>query len=276
MYRYSDIQIQVLPPSSEEEWWDRLADLMSLRQQGRAVSCFAQLFWTCAAGLNLSDEELKLYLNDCLDEPFRWNLWETLDGKTIDSMAVTRPVSAPTTAAVTPAPTPKMAANMPVSDHKIAAPMPGPLSRRAIRRKRFASRTAVSAPTPKMATILPAPVFKRATTVSAPAVERATVLTTPVPQRAVTIPAPVVKIAAIPASQPLPEMAASPISPAPAKPQLLVSSLLDPQITSARVTKRRNLVLSSSVIPRATEVCSLSLMPPVLAMAPRHACSPSV
>ncbi|KAK2829101.1 hypothetical protein Q7C36_017091 [Tachysurus vachellii] len=168
-------------------------------------------------------------------------------------MAVTRPVSAPKTAAVTPAPTPKMAANMPVSDPKIAAPMPEPLSRRAIRRKRFASKTAMSAPTSKMATVLPAPVFKRATTVSAPAVERATVLTTPVPQRAVTIPAPVVKIAAIPASQPLPEMAASPISPAPAKPHLLVSSLLDPQITSARVTKRRNLVLSSSVIPRATE-----------------------
>ncbi|KAK2831485.1 hypothetical protein Q7C36_016571 [Tachysurus vachellii] len=168
-------------------------------------------------------------------------------------MAVTRPVSAPKTATVTPAPTPKMATNMPVSDHKIAAPMPEPLSRRAIRRKRFASKTAVSAPTPKMATVLPAPVFKRATTVSAPAVERATVLTTPVPQRAVTIPAPVVKIAAIPASQPLPEMAASPISPAPAKPQLLVSSLLDPQITSARVSKSRNLVLSSSVIPRATE-----------------------
>ncbi|KAK2823235.1 hypothetical protein Q7C36_019835 [Tachysurus vachellii] len=151
MYRYSGIQVQVLPPSSEEEWWDRLEDLMYLRRQGRAVT----------------------------------------------------------------------------------APMPEPLSRRAIRRKRFASRTAVSAPTPTMATVLPAPVFKRATTVSAPAVERATVLTTPVPQRAVTIPAPVVKIAAIPASQPLPEMAASPISPAPAKPQLLVSSLLDPQITSA-------------------------------------------
>ncbi|KAK2845345.1 hypothetical protein Q7C36_010199 [Tachysurus vachellii] len=268
MYRYSGIQIQVLPPSSEEEWWDRLADLMSLRQQGQAVSCFSQLFWTCAAGLNLSNEELKLYLNDCLDEPLsqaetqslqildfwgfvshlesrsRWNFWETLDGKTIDSMAVTRPVSAPKTAAVTPAPTPKMATNMPVSDHKIAAPMPEPLSRRAIRRKRFASRTAMSAPTPKMATVLPAPVFKRATTVSASAVERATVLTTPVPQGAVTIPAPIVKIAAISASRPLPEMAASPISPAPAKPQLLVSSLLDPQMTSARVTKRRNPTLS--------------------------------
>ncbi|GAA6089552.1 angiomotin-like isoform X1 [Tachysurus ichikawai] len=36
MYRYSGIQVQVLPPSTEEEWWDRLDYLMSFRQQGRA------------------------------------------------------------------------------------------------------------------------------------------------------------------------------------------------------------------------------------------------
>ncbi|KAK2864440.1 hypothetical protein Q7C36_003594 [Tachysurus vachellii] len=143
-------------------------------------------------------------------------------------MATTMPVSAPKTAAATPASTPKMTANTTGSDHKMAATVPEPLSRRAIRRKCFTSK----------ATILSAP-------------------------RAVTIPTPVVKIAAIPASQPLPKMAAtsepihkmaaSPTSPAPAKPQLLVSSLLDPQITSVRVSKSRNPVLSSLMIPRATE-----------------------
>ncbi|XP_047678015.1 angiomotin-like isoform X1 [Tachysurus fulvidraco] len=277
MYRYSGIQVQVLPPSTGEEWWDRLDDLMSLRQEGRAVSGFAQLFWTCATGLNLSNVELKLYLNDCLDEPFsqvemqslqildfwgfvsnlesrtRWNLWETPDGNSGD----------------------KMATNMPGSDHKMAATMPEPLSRRAIRRERFASQAAGSAPTPKMATIVTAPVFKRVTTVSAPAVKKATVLTTPVPQRAVAIPAPVVKVAAIPASQPLHKMAASPTSPVPAKPQLLVSSLLDPQMTSVQVSKSQNTVMSSLMIPRATEVRSLSSMTPVLAMAPRYACCSS-
>ncbi|KAK2863748.1 hypothetical protein Q7C36_002902 [Tachysurus vachellii] len=211
MYRYSGIQVQVLPPSTEEDWWDRLEDLINLESRTR------------------------------------WNLWENSDGKSS---------------------LPKMAANMPVSDHEMAATMPEPLSRRAIRRKRFASKTAVSAPTPKMATVLPAPVFKMATTVSALAVKRATILTTPVPQRAVTIPAPVAKMAAIPASQPLHKraatseplhkMAASPTSPVPAKPQLIVSSLLDPQMTSVRVSKSRNPVMSSLMTPRATEACSLS------------------
>ncbi|GAA6095294.1 angiomotin-like isoform X1 [Tachysurus ichikawai] len=189
MYRYSGIQVQVLPPSTEEEW-----------------CLFAD-----------KDERN-------LESRTRWNLWETPDGKSGDKMAATMPVSAPT---------------------------------------------------PKMATVLPAPVFKRATTVSTPAVKRAAVLTTPVPQRAVTIPAPVVKMAAFPASQPLhkmaatseplPKMAASPTSPVPVKPQLLVSSLLDPQMTSVRVSNSRNPVMPSLMTPRATKRYSgiqVQVLPP--------------
>nr|XP_055068360.1 FRAS1-related extracellular matrix protein 1-like [Misgurnus anguillicaudatus] len=102
-----------------------------------------------------------------------------------------------------------------------------------------------------MAVAMPAPVIQRAVATTTP------VFNIPTPDlKMATAHEPVHKMSAVPQS--LHKMAASPVSPVHAKTQQLMSSLLDTQMMSVRVAKIPSPVMSSSMVPMATEPLKLN------------------
>lgn len=276
MLRCDGIRVQVCPPSTEEEWWDRLADLTALHQRGQTVGCFAQIYWTLASGLGLRDMELNYIFNDCLDEPLpRWKMagLEEMEffefARYVDKLGERYARFTPESLeCMSAAPVHKTVTSVPVNA------IPSRCSRHRWRRKKLMpERPAVSADVyspspvspcsrwpprhsmPQFAAVNPAPVFEFATTIPAPIFHKATIITVPAVKGAVVTPTPIVRMAPIP--EQTHKMTATPIplhqlalmnSPALPKIRHLITSLMDVPLVAVRVAGVPRPVVSSSVV----------------------------
>ncbi len=68
-HRSSSMGFRNVHPSTKKELKARRQALAAYRQNGAAISGFAQMFWTLAVGLQFKDSELIQVFNSCLDYP---------------------------------------------------------------------------------------------------------------------------------------------------------------------------------------------------------------